>query len=51
VIDDHSRFLVASDARATTKAADVVASFHRGVAAHGFLASLQRRAILCLAVG
>jgi transposase InsO family protein len=40
VIDDHSRFLVASDARATTKAADVVASFHRAVAAHGFPASL-----------
>jgi transposase InsO family protein len=40
VIDDHSRFLVASDARATTKAADVVASFHRAAAAHGFPASL-----------
>lgn len=40
VIDDHSRFLVASDARAITKAADVVASFHRAVAVHGFPASL-----------
>ncbi len=40
VIDDHSRFLVASDARATTKATDVVASFHRAAAAHGFPASL-----------
>jgi transposase InsO family protein len=40
VIDDHSRFLVASDARAITKAADVVASFHRAAAAHGFPASM-----------
>jgi transposase InsO family protein len=40
VIDDHSRFLVASDVRAITKAADVVASFHRAAAAHGFPASM-----------
>ena len=40
VIDDHSRLLVASDARMIFKAADVVASFHRGAAAHGFCASL-----------
>jgi transposase InsO family protein len=40
VIDDHSRFLVASHARAITKAADVVASFHRAAAAHGFPASM-----------
>jgi len=40
VIDDHSRFLVASDARAITKAADVVASFHRAAAAHGLPASI-----------
>lgn len=40
VIDDHSRFLVASDARSVTKAADVVASFHRAAAAHGFPAQM-----------
>jgi transposase InsO family protein len=40
VIDDHSRFLVASDARAVFKAADVVATFHLAAAAHGFPASL-----------
>jgi transposase InsO family protein len=40
VIDDHSRFLVASDARGTFKAADVVATFHGAAAAHGFPASL-----------
>jgi transposase InsO family protein len=40
VIDDHSRLLIASDARIIFKAADVVASFHRGAAAHGFCASL-----------
>jgi transposase InsO family protein len=40
VIDDHSRFLVASDARAVFKAADVVATFHQAAAAHGFPASL-----------
>lgn len=39
-IDDHSRFLVASDVRTITKAADVVASFHRAAAAHGFPASM-----------
>lgn len=40
VIDDHSRFLVGSDARAVFKAADVVATFHGAGAAHGFPASL-----------
>jgi transposase InsO family protein len=40
VIDDHSRLLVASDARVIFKAADVVASFHRAAAAHGFPATL-----------
>jgi len=39
-IDDHSRFLVGSDARVVFKAADVVASFHAAAAAHGFPASL-----------
>jgi len=40
VIDDHSRFLVASDALAVFKAADVVASFHGAAAVNGFPASL-----------
>lgn len=40
VIDDHSRLCVASDARAVTKGADVVASFHGAFAAHGFPASV-----------
>ncbi len=40
VIDDHSRLLVASDARAVFKAADVVATFHRGAATCGFPAQL-----------
>jgi transposase InsO family protein len=40
VIDDHSRFLVASDALAVFKAADVVASFHGAAAAHGLPSSL-----------
>jgi transposase InsO family protein len=39
-IDDHSRLLVGSDARATTKSADVVASFHEAAARHGFPASV-----------
>ncbi|MGH2580969.1 MAG: IS481 family transposase [Actinomycetota bacterium] len=39
-IDDHSRFLVASDALAVFKAADVVAGFHGAGASHGFPASL-----------
>jgi transposase InsO family protein len=39
-IDDHSRLLVGSDARVTTKAADVVASFHQAAARHGFPASV-----------
>jgi transposase InsO family protein len=40
MLDDHSRLLVGSDARATTKAADVVASFHEAAAQHGFPASV-----------
>ncbi len=40
VIDDHSRLLVASRAFATTKAADVVETFHAAVAAHGAPASV-----------
>ena len=40
MLNDHSRLLVASDALVVFKAADVVASFHRGAAAHGFCASL-----------
>jgi transposase InsO family protein len=40
VIDDHSRFLVASDALVVFKAADVVASFHRAASAHDFPASM-----------
>ena len=39
-LDDHSRLLVAADALVVFKAADVVASFHRAAAAHGFPASL-----------
>jgi transposase InsO family protein len=40
LLDDHSRLLVASHARPTTKAADVVATFHQAAAAYGFPASL-----------
>jgi hypothetical protein len=40
ILDDHSRLLVASDARTTTKAADVVASFRKGAGRHGFPASV-----------
>ncbi len=40
IIDDHSRLLVGSDARVTTKGADVVVSFHEAAAAHGFPASV-----------
>jgi transposase InsO family protein len=39
-IDDHSRFLVGSDALAVFKAADVVASFHEAAGAYGFPAQL-----------
>ncbi|MCI0632913.1 MAG: DDE-type integrase/transposase/recombinase [Actinobacteria bacterium] len=39
-LDDHSRFLVASDARMVFKAADVVASFHQAAASHGLPASV-----------
>lgn len=40
VLDDHSRFVLASDARVVFKAGEVVASFRRAVAAHGPPASL-----------
>jgi transposase InsO family protein len=40
VLDDHSRLLVASDARAHTKAADVVVSFHEAASRHGLPASM-----------
>jgi transposase InsO family protein len=40
VIDDHSRLLVASRAFVTAKAADVVETFHLGVAALGVPASM-----------
>jgi len=40
IIDDHSRLLVASDARAVFKAADVVASFREAAGRHGFPASV-----------
>ena len=40
VIDDHSRFLVASDALVVFKAADVVGSFHGAAGTHGLPASL-----------
>ena len=40
IIDDHSRLLVASDAYPTTKAADVVRSFHGAFATWGFPASV-----------
>ena len=39
-IDDHSRLLVASDARMVFKAADVVGSFHTAVGTHEMCASL-----------
>jgi transposase InsO family protein len=40
MLDDHSRFLVASDARVVFKAADVVATFHEAAGVNGFPASL-----------
>ncbi|HEU0127213.1 MAG TPA: IS481 family transposase [Pseudonocardiaceae bacterium] len=40
VIDDHSRLLVASRAFVTTKAADVVATFHQAAASNGLPASM-----------
>jgi transposase InsO family protein len=40
VEDDHSRFLVGSDARVVFKAGDVVVSFHAAAATCGFPASL-----------
>ena len=39
-IDDHSRLFLASDAYPTTKAQDVVDSFHKAAALHGLPASL-----------
>lgn len=39
-LDDHSRFLVGSDARGVFKAADVVACFHDAAATCGFPAEL-----------
>ena len=40
VLDDHSRLLVASRSFETTKAADVVLTFHEAAAQHGFPASM-----------
>jgi transposase InsO family protein len=40
ILDDHSRLLVGSDGRVTTKAADVVASFRKATGRHGFPASV-----------
>jgi transposase InsO family protein len=40
VIDDHSRFCVASAARRVTKAIDVVTTFHEAAASHGYPASV-----------
>jgi transposase InsO family protein len=40
VLDDHSRLLVASRAFVTTKAADVVETFHQAAATWGFPASV-----------
>ncbi len=40
VLDDHSRLLVASRAFVTTKAADVVETFHLAAARHGLPASM-----------
>jgi transposase InsO family protein len=40
VLDDHARLLVASHARMTTKAADVVATFHQAATAYGLPASM-----------
>ena len=40
ILDDHSRLLVASAAFVTTKAADVVATFHHAATTWGFPASI-----------
>jgi transposase InsO family protein len=40
IVDDHSRLLVASDVRRTTKGGDVVASFHKAAGRHEFPASI-----------
>lgn len=39
-IDDHSRLFLASDAYPTTKAADVVKTFHKAASYHGYPESL-----------
>jgi hypothetical protein len=41
LIDDHSRLCEASVARRVTKALDVVTTFHRAAARHGYPASVQ----------
>ncbi len=40
ILDDHSRLLVGSDVHASTKAADVVASFGKAAGRHGFPGSV-----------
>jgi transposase InsO family protein len=40
IIDDHSRLLIASDARVVFKATDVVACFHAAAGRYGFPASM-----------
>src|SRR4051794_3742421 len=40
ILDDHSRLLVASRTFETTKAADVVVTFHEAAETHGFPASM-----------
>jgi transposase InsO family protein len=40
ILDDHSRLLMASDARAVTKGGDVVASFHGAFGRHGLPSSV-----------
>jgi transposase InsO family protein len=40
LLDDHSRLVVGSDARRTSKAADIVVSFHEAAGRHGFPASV-----------
>lgn len=40
IVDDHSRLALASEVRASMRAADVVAGFHTAAAAYGFPAAL-----------
>jgi transposase InsO family protein len=40
MIDDHSRLLIASEVRWVTRAVDVVETFHRAAATHGFPAQM-----------